>query len=250
MDYAAWLSVAAVSQLCLGRSDNVIEAGAAFMSGLRRRTESSSRDPLFFVTFPDREAAEKIGELAQDLRAEYGLKGEPLRVDRFHVTLRLLGGIDLPPSVIAAAREAVSAIAMRPFKVAFDHILSLNGRQRRPLALCGGEGVVGLEALKHDIDAALAKIGFRYSIGRTFRPHVTMLYDAAEIPPRPVKQICWTVRDLHLVHSLQGRTIYRTLEHWQLRRGGYLRRASNLDGGLLMLPHGIAFRPGTSTSEG
>jgi hypothetical protein len=83
----------------------------------------------------------EIAELARHERAEHGLKGGQLGTDRFHVSLYGLGeSAAMPQTTVAAAIDAAVSIVLPPF--AFDRVLSFRGaRKRRPLVLCGGDGL-------------------------------------------------------------------------------------------------------------
>jgi RNA 2',3'-cyclic 3'-phosphodiesterase len=100
-------------------------------------------DWVFFALQPDRAVAMEIAELARHERAEHGLKGGRLGTDRFHVSLYGLGeSAAMPQTTVAAAIDAAVSIALPPFDVAFDRVLSFRGaRKRRPLVLCGGDGL-------------------------------------------------------------------------------------------------------------
>jgi RNA 2',3'-cyclic 3'-phosphodiesterase len=53
--------------------------------------EPKPTDRLFFAIFPDADTAARIARLALQLRSEHGLRGTPLKQERFHVTLHHLG---------------------------------------------------------------------------------------------------------------------------------------------------------------
>jgi RNA 2',3'-cyclic 3'-phosphodiesterase len=103
-------------------------------------------DWVFFALQPDRAVAMEIAELARHERAEHGLKGAQLGTDRFHVSLYGLGeSAAMPQTTVAAAIDAAVSIVLPPFDVAFDRVLSFRGaRKRRPLVLCGGDGLGAL----------------------------------------------------------------------------------------------------------
>ncbi len=180
-----------------------------------------SVDRLFFAAFPDRAAAERISSLAFELRTRHRIRGLPLRTDRFHVSLCLIGNYyGLPPGLLAQVRDAVAGITMRPFKVMFDRVMSFKGRAgHRALVLCRGEGTPGLEMFQEKVQKAVAEAGFRHSSSPSIHPHVTLLYGDHDLPEQPVEPISWWVRELVLVHSLHGQTTYDTKERWLLRDG-------------------------------
>src|SRR5580700_2676634 len=92
-------------------------------------------DRLFFGIYPDAAVAAQIAQLAQRLRGEHGLKGKPLQIKHFHVTLHLVGDYaGLRPEIVRQALEAAAAVAMPPFRVAFDRVMSFSTRLgNRPL---------------------------------------------------------------------------------------------------------------------
>ena len=168
-------------------------------------------DGLFFSIFPDQAAAVRIANTAEHFRRAYGLKGAPLLIDRFHVTVQGLGNYDgLPRSVVAKAIEAGAAVMSKPFEVAFDRVTSFAD----VLVLRGGDGVDGIVMFHHDLGVAMRKSGL--SADSQFTPHITLLYEGRRIEEQFIEPIRWTVRDFVLVHSLRGRTMHIPLERWHL----------------------------------
>ena len=51
---------------------------------------------------------------------------------------------------------------------------------------------------------------------RSFKPHVTLLYDAKNIPEHPVHPVGWTVTELVLVRSYVGLGRHEHLARWPL----------------------------------
>lgn len=176
-------------------------------------------DRLFFAIFPDVDAAARIARLAQRLYTEHGLKGRPLATERFHVTLHHLGDyVGLPQDLVATASQAARAVMMPPFEIAFDHAVSFPGRpHRRPLVLCGGEGVASLKTFQRALGTAIEKGGVRRRAEPHYTPHVTLLYDDRSVAERAVETVGWTAHEFVLVHSLLGRNRYVPLARWPLR---------------------------------
>lgn len=174
---------------------------------------------LFFAVFPDAQAAARIDRLAQQLRQEHGLRGKPLEIKRFHVTLHHIGDyVELPDGVVAMAREAAAAVAAAPFDVAFDRAASFSSAPRnRPFVLRGGDGVVALAAFQQTLGMALKKSGLGRWIKPGYTPHVTLLYDDRSVPEQLVETISWTAHEFVLVHSLIGHTLHVPLDSWSLR---------------------------------
>jgi len=176
-------------------------------------------DRLFFAIFPTVVAAARIAELAQHLRGELGLKGRPLAVDRFHVTLDHLGDfVGLPKSIVKMACTVAATIAAPPFEIVFDRVESFGrGRANLPFVLRGNEGVVALMAFRQTLVAALAKAGLGSGAKSTYTPHVTLLYDKSRVPEHAVETVAWTAREFVLVRSLLGRTRHVVLGRWPLQ---------------------------------
>ncbi|MGA9854672.1 MAG: 2'-5' RNA ligase family protein [Gammaproteobacteria bacterium] len=176
-------------------------------------------DRLFFAVFPDPIAAVDITHLAQTLRHQYALHGNPVWKERLHVTLYLLGDYaGLPPALIAAATEAAERVEAAEFDVTFDKVSSFVGRSRNhPLILGGGAALEPLHAFRRHLGECLTVAGLGRLLGHQFIPHVTLLYDDKDLKSRAVEPISWRVREFALVHSLLGRTEHRVLERWTLR---------------------------------
>lgn len=177
-------------------------------------------DRLFFAIFPADGAAARIAELARHLRGELGLKGRPLAIDRFHVTLVHLGDfVGLPQNIVDTACAVAAAIAAPPLEIAFDRAASFaGGRRNSPLVLRGGSGVVALTAFQQTLVGALAKAGLGTGTKSSYAPHVTLLYDDSRVPEQAVETVAWTAHEFVLVRSLLGRTRHVVLERWPLRR--------------------------------
>jgi 2'-5' RNA ligase len=182
--------------------------------------EPRASDRLFFALYPDSITARNIAHLAQQLRTEHGLKGEPLKAERFHITLHHLGDYaGLPQGVVAAASEAASAVAAAPgFDLAFDRVASFAGKPgNRPFVLRGGERLADLVAFQRKLGEAMKKTSVGSWAEPRFTPHVTLLYDGKEVAEHGVDTVSWTVREFVLVHSLIGQTRHIVLGRWPLQ---------------------------------
>jgi len=180
-------------------------------------------DRLFFAVYPDAQAAQRIAGLAQSVRAAHGLRGNPLRVDRLHVTLHHLGDHSgLPEPVVAAAKEAALQVAIPPFETGFDCVASFPGRaSKRPCVLrrVSEDANAALLALQCELGERLRMAELGRYIERRFTPHVTLLYDERTITPEATPLIGWRVHELVLVHSLIGRSEHRVLGRFALANG-------------------------------
>lgn len=174
---------------------------------------------LFLAIKPDAATAAHIAQLVDQLRPVVGFKGKALRTERLHVTLHHLGDFVQPPpeEVVTRARTAAASLALPPFDVTFDQVVSFHGRRdHRPFVLLGGEGTATLMAFQAALGEALQHAGLPVPRAH-FKPHVTLLYDRGGFAPKAVTPITWTVRDFILIHSWLGKTRYDELGRWPLQ---------------------------------
>jgi 2'-5' RNA ligase len=176
-------------------------------------------DRLFFAIFPDAQTADRIARLAMALRGEHGLQGQPLKTERFHITLHHLGDhAGVPRDIVASASQAAEALRQAPFDLCFDQAMSFSGKPgKRPFVLRGGDGLTGLIAFQQALGAAMTKVGLGRWVDQRFTPHVTLLYDAHGVAEQAVEPITWTASRFVLVHSLLGQTRHVPLASWVLQ---------------------------------
>lgn len=174
-------------------------------------------DRLYFALLPGLEIGEQARRLAWRLRDRHRLRGWPERRDRLHVSLAGLGDhVGLPEGLVAAATRAAHDVAHPPFALGFDRVASFRGAARRPLVLFGGGDTAGVVSLAGTLRRSLAEAGIRLPPLAGFTPHLTLLYDEAEVPTEPVPPIGWTVRSFTLVHGLVGTGRAVVLGTWTL----------------------------------
>lgn len=174
-------------------------------------------DAVFFAVQPPPFAAPGISRLAWHLRDKHRLSGRPLRPECFHVSLLFVGYHGrMPPQTLGAIRDVAATIAMPRFRVAFDWVASFRRTGKRPLVLRGDDGVSGLVWLRDRLVAATIDVGIPVA-RRDFTPHLTLLYDEAEIREEPVEEIGWVVCDFVLIRSLFGQSRHVVLGRWPLR---------------------------------
>ena len=118
---------------------------------------------------------------------------------------------------IAAIHSRASTVEVPPFEISFRRAKSLG---RGAFVLYGGKGSAELEALSTRLRDMLTRPGTEKK--RPFVPHMTLLRSETIVPPRAIKPITWTVREIVLVHSLLGKTIHRHVAHLPLRPGRQL----------------------------
>ncbi|MDC6170117.1 2'-5' RNA ligase family protein [Paucibacter sp. XJ19-41] len=173
---------------------------------------------LFFALYPDTATALRIAALASRVRAELGLKGRPQDSHRFHITLHHLGDfVGLPQRERAAAEAAAATLRCAPFALHFDHLLSFERKnaRNRPLVLGGGSGLDAVRQLRRQLGEVLARAGLARP--GSFTPHLTLLYDDALVPQRPIEALGWRADELVLVNSLIGQHRHVPLARWPLR---------------------------------
>lgn len=180
---------------------------------LKMYPNASAHTRLFLAILPDAAAALRISRLAASLKRAHGLSGEPIGLDRLHVSLFFLGR--LPADVAYAARPEVGELPIAPFEVRFDRTASFRGRpDGRPLVLIGGDGVSQLKSFRRRLATWLAGNGFKRLARTNFEPHVTLLYDSCSVDEYPLAEpVCWTVREIVLIQSRSG---YTHLAKWRL----------------------------------
>jgi RNA 2',3'-cyclic 3'-phosphodiesterase len=160
-------------------------------------------DQLYFAILPDADAAAHIEQRAQRLHDELGLRGKPLAPERFHITLHDLGEYaGLPQNIVTVACDAAAAVALPPFDIAFDRVVSFGGGS---LVLRGSDGLAALIAFRQALGTAMTGAGLGRRVKRSFTPHVTLLYGARRVAEQAVDAIGWKAREFVLVHGKLGR---------------------------------------------
>ena len=103
-------------------------------------------DSLFFAVVPDAPTPTRIGAITHELRDKYALTGKPL-AERLHISLHGIGEFpSFPKDIAALAIEAAASVALPPFEITFDRVMSFSGKAGQlPLVLLGE----GTEVLRH-----------------------------------------------------------------------------------------------------
>jgi len=185
--------------------------------GLDAAQQPASR--LFFAILPDAPALARIASLARRLCDERGLHRRPIPADRLHATAHFIGDFaDLPPAVLAKARQAAASVASPRFEVCFDRAGSFSGRPgSRPVVLRGGEGVAAFAEFQRSLSMAIHRAGLTQTMTKgAFTPHVTILYDDAHIDEQAVEPVRWDVSEFVLMQSLVGKSRHVLLDRWPL----------------------------------
>ena len=172
---------------------------------------------MFFAIRPDAAACARIAEVSDRLARRFARTARAVTQARWHISLMFVtGGCEPPPEArLAAIRTAADKVAMAPFTLAFDRVVSWKGRDgHRPLVLAGDEGLIGAEILNHQIHRALALGGLCVGRERAFIPHLTLLWGDHDLAEQAMAPIRWTVREFALLHSLPGGQ--QALGSWRL----------------------------------
>lgn len=176
---------------------------------------------LFFAVFLDAEAGEAASALGSQLRLQHQLRGRVQPVERLHVTLHWLRDHEsLPADLVRAAKNAGARAAdgAAPFEVVFDRAETLGESHppgKRPLVLSGAPATLTpLRAFQRMLGGAMSDAGIGRYARSAFKPHITLLRDELHVAAHPVRPLRWTVRELVLVDSCQGR--YEALGRWPL----------------------------------
>jgi 2'-5' RNA ligase len=174
--------------------------------------DAGSSGRLFLAVLPDADTSARIHRLAGGLKQAHGLAGKLIEPDRLHVSLFFLGG--LPEPDLQKACEAVAKLHASPFEVRFDRTVSFRGKAgHRPFVLLEEDGASPLRSFRRMLGVAIMREGLRRLANTNFTPHVTLLYDKRDVPEYPTVPILWTVRDVVLIHSMNG---HARLARWAL----------------------------------
>lgn len=183
--------------------------------GLSRHHRPEPKHRVLLAVIPEDEAQLRIGGEAWRLHNQHRLRGRPLEIGRFHLTLFSLGDHPaLPERTIAAAKRAANTVAARSFDICLDRAKTLPRRDgAQPLVMLGDEGVHGFERLREQLAVALRGAGLEVHPGT---PKLTLLHDRRTIEETPVKPVRFKVREFVLIDSHPGQTRHAPLARWSL----------------------------------
>ena len=173
---------------------------------------------LFLAVLPGRAAAGSTRLLARSLHAELGSGGRPQMPACLHLSLLGLRMAAPPrPRLVAALSEAAAGIALAPFDLALDRVMTFRGEPGRlPVVLCGGGGAAALSSLHSTLAAQLERLGLAQRRRSRFTPHLTLLHADRPIPQRAVPAIAWRVGELVLIHGHGRPYRHEVLGRWPL----------------------------------
>jgi 2'-5' RNA ligase len=175
------------------------------------------RHVLYFALQPPPEAAAQALALADAARAKHRLSAKPVPPARLHVSLNWVGEFKRPPGpVIDKALEAAANVSARPFVVAFNRMVTWSKKDPPPVVLWGDEGVIGVNALYSTIHRALVKPGMVPRREAPIEPHMTLIYDKAQVPETFVEPVSWRVDEFALIYAVHGEGRYEVAGRFPL----------------------------------
>ena len=169
---------------------------------------------VFFSFFLANQQARDVAEMTARLKQEHGLTGKPLLPHRLHITLMDLGNYQLvPEELIAAAKAAADSLTWSAFDLVLDSAMSYSSNT---YVLVGqDEALEPVKAFREALREAVVAQGLR--AGKSFSPHLTLMYDPARIARHPVEPVRLQVQEFVLIRSHVGKGIYDLLGRWPLR---------------------------------
>lgn len=176
-------------------------------------------DRLFFALIPDETTVEAICEARRKICKATGLVGTEVLPQDLHVTLWPIGDSIVAPTddEIRAIIRRASIVDMPPVRVSFRSAKSLIGGA---FVLHGGRTATDLERLSARLREALSEPGAEEK--RPVMPHMTLLRSPTIVPPRNVRPITWTAREIVLVHGRLGPATQHQVGRLPLRPGPQL----------------------------
>ena len=174
---------------------------------------------LFFAILPDRIAAGRATRLAWSLRDEHGSPRTPLAPACLHISLIGFGVDARPrPELVARVSDAAAAIALRPFEVELDRVMTFRGEPRRlPVVLLGDSTVSALSLLRSTLGAQITSLAFEHWARSRFTPHLTLFYGERPVEQRTVPAISWPVREFVLICGRRSPHRHIVFGRWPLR---------------------------------
>jgi len=171
-------------------------------------------DNLFLALFPTAEVAERMAQLAANLKTAHALRGRPYLTHRLHMTLFCFNPLEVNLATIAEACTSTAASTL-PFTVRFDHVLSFPGRRgTAPFVLHGSDDNAALMEFHRQLQSSFARSGTRSKGNPNFNPHVTLMYDELRVSKEGVKPVSWVATELVMMHSLVGQSRYIPIARW------------------------------------
>jgi 2'-5' RNA ligase len=175
---------------------------------------------VFFAFKPDLSDAAETDRVSRKLRGACGLTGKPLTPDRLHLTVCYLGDLpELQQASLDRVKHIAAGMSARPFDITFDRVKSAPyPRSRKPFVLVASQTNAGLLLFQRELVKTLKNAGLLPGKLPPFKPHVTLVWDVAEIREMPLDvTMTWTVREFQLVCSVTGQGRHECLGRWPLK---------------------------------
>jgi len=167
---------------------------------------------LFFALWPDHAVRAAVQAQTRAL-LDAGVRGRLMRADRYHLTLRFIGGYaEQDAARLAALCRAGDAVNA----AVFDLSLNRAGWFERPRVAWFGptHGGEALDGLRCSLEGALVDVGIAPEQA-PFVPHVTVLRNVrADVPQLRCDAIPWRVDAFALVESAEAG--YTVVKRWAL----------------------------------
>lgn len=183
------------------------------------KTREPGSNSLFFAVLPEADVADRIADLATELRAGHGLSGRLIPASRLHVTATPIADYaQLLDYDVSAAMRAAESVTAKPFDLSFNRLESF-GRPggNQPLVLRCGDGAGAFGQLQKALLAALRANDYDGKAPAAYTPHITLLYDRRAVDEIFLDEpVGWTVREFALVYSVYGGGRHMHLGRWPL----------------------------------
>jgi 2'-5' RNA ligase len=134
-----------------------------------------------------------------------------------HVTLSALGRRSRFSTLdLAARKEELSSVALEPFMLVFDQLMSYDRRDgKKPLVLCCSSPNRHLLDLRSRIVEAQKQPGVEDGTARGFSPHMTLFYTHHFVRRQQLERaVEWLVADFHIIWSHTGECRHESLWRW------------------------------------
>lgn len=171
---------------------------------------------------PDPQSLDECVSIQQWLQREHLPLASPRPPAAVHVSLYCVGkSARIPEGVIAAARQAGTAIEACQFELVFDHIITFLLPQDNAIVLAGNGGRELLRQLHVQIAIEIHRLGADANLNPNFQPHATLLYDKDVVPRIALQRpVVMAAREFVLLHNRRGQAGYEELGRWPLHARG------------------------------
>lgn len=169
---------------------------------------------LFVGLRPSDTASRLSTDIAEDFMRRFDVS-EAVRP--LHVTLSALGRHSrLSTLELAAKMEELSSVAVKPFMLVFDQIMSFDRHaDKKALVLCCRQPNRSLLELQRRIIDVQKPPGIEDETRQAFTPHMTLFYTHQTVLRQPLKTpVEWCVRDFHILRSHIGECRHESMWHW------------------------------------